>query len=385
MDLTLEVYRIIVKDVGNRSDIAALCRVSKGFQNVAERALYNTIFMQDMDSGMRLCHTLATQPRVAVLVDAFTISLVNGSSRGDDNESDEEEYEEEESSDGVDLRKAERETYEKSLEVAMPIDFGSTATPTTSAGALAERYWSAISRALHSTTRLRYLNIHITNLAIPTASAWILRGCAFRLRSFHCDLDWDHDLVEFLNNQDDLEDLYIIDFNEQVEDVPEEVPAAVSQEITMTSPTQFPVHPKFLSGELPPCMVASESPPSASYRATLSPGALPRLNVLECTFSEAALSIVPNRPITRLKTCFSRTDPPAKRLELHLLFAKLRLSQKEFLALDIADSVYDEAFGMDMLGVIGGMRIVSCKLRYLGTLILPVGGNAVSVLILIYS
>lgn len=297
MELSLEAYRNVVRNIGNRTDIATLCRVSKGFQYVAERALYNTLYMRSPHDAISLCETLAGQPRLSSLVDALTINLAD-----DEDESEDEEGEEEEPSH------------------------------------LPEEYWSSIARALECTTRLRYLNIHINTNSV-TSTAWILKNCTFHLRSFHCDLDWDHHLVTFLNMQSDLDDLYLIDYKENNSDV---------------SPT-----------------VASA--PSIS----LDTHSLPKLSTLECTFAEAAIALVPGRPITHLKTCFSRSDLQEKRAEKSLLFAKINLSTRPLRSLDIADSSYSEKFSTELLTTIASTPRTNTDLRYLGTLVLPIGGKEV--------
>ncbi|RDB15185.1 hypothetical protein Hypma_004818 [Hypsizygus marmoreus] len=302
MDLTLEAYRNIVKNLGNRADIATLCRVSKGFQYVGERALYNTLYMRDIQGTISLCATIARQPRLSVLVEALTIYLSD-----DQHESDGE------TEDGQ-LRGG--------SEISLP-----------------EGYWTSISSALEKTTRLRYLNIHVNNNS-DKATAWIFNKCTFRLKRFHCDLDWDRNLVAFLNTQVDLDDLYIIDYNE--------IGAATPTTTMPTTPT-----------------------PSL----TLDAQSLPNLTTLECTFSEAAIAIVPGRPITHLKTCFSRSELSEKRAEMTLLFSKLKLSTRPIRSLDIADSSYSEAFSMELLSYIVRTSATTDDLHYIGTLVLPIMGK----------
>ncbi|KAF8073383.1 hypothetical protein FPV67DRAFT_742317 [Lyophyllum atratum] len=300
MELTLEAYRNIVKHLGNRADIASLCRVSKGFQHVCERALYNTLYLRDIPDTISLCTTLASQPRLSVLVDALTIYLSDEENDSDDDS----------------------DSHESRNDAEAP--------------PLPAAYWPSISGMLQKTTRLRYLNIHINNNS-DKAMAWILQKCTFRLRRFHCDLDWDHHLVAFLNDQVDLDDLYIIDYNE--------------------------------SGSITPTNIVS--PPSFS----LDTHSLPNLTTLECTFSEAAIAIVPGRPITHLKTCFSRSEISEKRAEMALLFDKLKLSTRPLRSLDIADSTYSETFSMELLSCIVRTSATISELRYVGTLVLPIMGQ----------
>jgi hypothetical protein len=197
-------------------------------------------------------------------------------------------------------------------------------------------FWLTVSEALHQTMRLRFLNLHLDNAGDP-AQAWILDGTAFRLRSFRCDLQWDGHLVSFLNTQTDIEDLYIVDYS-----VPED-----------TAQT------------------------STSVLSPLDPGALPNLSTLECTFAEAACALVPTRPISRLKTCFSKTRLPEKREELLLLFSKLIETTHPLRSLDIADSSYSDSFSMELLASVVRLPSQVHDLHYLGTLVLPIDGHVV--------
>lgn len=303
MELSLEAYRNIVNNIGSRADIATLCRVSKGFRNVAERSLYNTLYMRDVRDTISLCNTLTRQPRIAVLVDALTIFLSDDNSDSDDDES-------------------ESQTEAEEERPPLPDD-----------------YWSSVAGALAKMTRLRYLNIHVNN-NMDKATAWILNDCTFHLRRFHCDLDWDQHLVAFLNTQTDLDDLYIIDYNET---------SSVTPTNVAPSPSLF-----------------------------LDDHSLPNLSTLECTFSEAAIAIVPGRPITHLKTCFSRSEISEKRTEMDLLFSKIKLSTRPIRSLDIADSSYNETFSMELLSTIVHTNATTTSdLRYLGTLVLPILGKEV--------
>lgn len=154
---SLEICRAVVH-YASRSELPALCRVSKEFQNAGERALYNTVFVRDddideeilhspgadvqndeegktgWDSGgwhggregvhfklvtrkrerwRMLCQTLARTPRVALLVDALTVA-------GD-------------------------------------------ASDTSGATGHGRDFWTEVSSALKATTRLKHLNIHVLN------------------------------------------------------------------------------------------------------------------------------------------------------------------------------------------------------------------------------
>ncbi|KAF8892778.1 hypothetical protein CPB84DRAFT_1816214 [Gymnopilus junonius] len=304
MELTLEAYRNIVKNVGSRADIATLCGVSRGFRRVAERALYNTLFMRNDEETTILCHTLFDSPRLAALVDALTISLSE-----DDNDSDNDDDEDDESDD----ERSERPDMD----------------------------WLGVAHALERTVNLRYLNAHI-NDGSSTAVSWILNKCTFQLQRFHCDFDWDHNLVRFFDSQSKLEDLYIQDFKEDTD----------------------PIHDP--SG-------TTLSPPATSL--TLGVESIPKLSTLECTFSEAAMALVPGRPITHLKTCFSRTEINEKRNEMHELLSKVGQSTRPLRSLDIADSSYAEPFSTELLAAIANKRSLLSELRHLGAFVLPIDGR----------
>jgi hypothetical protein len=296
MELTLEAYRSIVKYVESRADIATLCRVSRGFRRVAERALYNTLFMRNDEGTTLLCRTFATSSRLAVHVDALTIYLLDDDD-DDDSSSDD---------DNSDTQGESPQT--RTMD------------------------WVAIACALQRTTQLRYFNVHISSSI--TSIAWILDGCTFQLQKFHCDFAWDHKLVEFLDTQMELEDLYILDYSDHKD--------------TTVEPIHLRAH------------------------------ALHKLSMLECTFSEAAMALVPGRPITHLKTCFSRTETTAKREEMCDLLLKVALSTRALRSIDIADASYTETFSLEFLSAISDMGSAVTELQHLGTLVLPVEGRKVS-------
>lgn len=291
MEVPLGVYRLIVKYVGSRADLCTLCRINKEFQRVAEQALYNTIYASDVWDTFGMCSLFSRTPRLAAIVEDLTLFV------GDEDDGDS----------------------RPQSEVRLPNDF-----------------WSTVSEALHQTTRLRFLNLHLDNAGDP-AQAWILDGTAFQLRSFRCDLQWDGHLVSFLNTQTDIDDLYIVDYS-------------VSEDTAQTS---------------------------TSVSSALDPAALPNLSTLECTFAEAACALVPTRPISRLKTCFSKTRLAEKREELLLLFSNLIETTHPLRSLDIADSSYSDSFSMELLASVVRLQSQVHDLRYLGTLVLPVDGHVV--------
>lgn len=269
MELSKEAYQLIVKHTGNKSDLCSLARVSKSFQHAAERALYNTLYMHDPAATASLCDLLTTHDRLSILVEALTVFA----------EADE---------------------------------------------GLPDAYWHTLARVLRKTVRLRFFNLHIDG---ASAHAWILDGCLFRLRTFHCDLEWDTDLISFLNGQHDLDDLYIADFD-------------------------------------------SHEHPHSPSQSSLDRHSLRALSTLECSFSEAVRALVPGRPVVRLKTCFSRQQVPEKKEELSQLLTSLRQSSAPVRSLDLADSSYTEDFSLTILADI--VKWLP-DLRYLGTLVLPVG------------
>lgn len=291
MELSLETYRLVAKYVGNRADLCTLCRVNKGFQRAAERALYSTIHASDTRETFRMCSLFSSTPCLAAIVDNLTLFVGDGD--GDDRQS--------------------------QSEVCLPNDF-----------------WPTVSEALHQTTRLRFLNLHLNN-AGDAAQAWIFNGTTFRLHSFHCDLQWDANLVSFLNTQTGIDDLYIEDYS----------------------------------------VLEDTGQASTSGSSLLNLPALPNLSFLECTFSEAACALVPARPISRLKTCFSKTRLTEKRKELSLLFFKLMETTHSLRSLDIADSSYSDSFSMELLASVVRLQNRVHDLRYLATLVLPIDGHVV--------
>ncbi|KAJ7779488.1 hypothetical protein DFH07DRAFT_910847 [Mycena maculata] len=335
MDVSLEAYLDIVRRVGRRSDIATLCGVCRGFRHAAERALYNTLTVNDVDP--RLCTTLAGSPRIASLVVALTVQVRRR-------------YPQDQGSEGDDASVGGGESDPRQL----------------------ADYWAAVAGALRNTTRLRHLTIDIAD---PThsASAWVLEGCRFQLRTFHCDFDWDHELCAFLATQNELYDLFIRDYRDEAlkaappteaDKIEQEPPSApiLIHDTAETSANTPDLNISLATHDTP----APEPPPCP---------ALPALATLECTFSEAAVAFVPGSPLTRLKTCFSHTDPAGRRAELIALLAALRLSTGPIRALDIADALYTEAASMELLHRISHNQVTAHELRYLGTLVLPVGGR----------
>ncbi|KAH9024820.1 hypothetical protein EDB85DRAFT_1985894 [Lactarius pseudohatsudake] len=194
-------------------------------------------------------------------------------------------------------------------------------------------YWTSVSRALQSTMHLRSLRIHLSR-GIPLKYAWILGKCSFRLHTFHCDFAWDAHLVSFLSTQHLLTELYISDFNE---DIPENLSINAS-----------------------------------SLRQART---IPNLSILDCTFTGAVGTFVPGRPVTHVKTCFSSSSLEAKRVELALLLANLRLSTQPLHSLILADESYTTTFSLELLSSLVKAFGPIPRLRFVGPLVLPVDGR----------
>ncbi|OSC98220.1 hypothetical protein PYCCODRAFT_1471276 [Trametes coccinea BRFM310] len=272
---------LIVKYVADsKPTLVSLCTVSKQFHAAAERALYNTLQLKGHDLTISVCRLLARTPRLSSLVVALSV------------------YDQDDESDDASVAESDPSSV----------------------------YWEALAGALNSTTRLRFLSFYFSSGQPETA--WVLDGCTFQLRTFHCDLVWDEHLQSFLATQSRLSDLYLADY----------------QSLAIT-PTIS----------------------SSSF--------LPRLSVLECTFSEAAVALVPDRPVCRLKTCFTHSKLEDKRTELDILVASLRQSKKRLRSLDIADSSYDASFSLELLRRVTDDSALCSELRYIGTLVLPVVGQ----------
>ena len=307
MALSMEARNMIVQYAGSRRDIGALARVCKDFQVVAERALYNTLSLSGINATISLCNVLAGQPRVAAYVEALTVAVRNG---------------------------------ETSNEEEVSSHFP-------------EEYWRCVGAGLRSVHRLLHLTIQVEFIG-NSSHAWVLNGCQFKLRTFHCDLAWDGHLVDFLNDQDELEDLYILDFPYPADTDSQAAPAGPSRPL---------------------------SPPPPPVRRVVSPvpraGSLPKLSILECPTTDAVSVLVPHRPITRVKTCFATSEVETKRRELTTLFVNLRLSTRPLLSLDLGDSSYSADCSLNFLRHCVSVNRTMDNVRYLGTLALPVDGREV--------
>lgn len=198
-------------------------------------------------------------------------------------------------------------------------------------------YWTSISKALRNTTCLRSLSVYL-NSGIPMNYAWMLEGCRFQLHNFHCDLAWDGHLVSFLSTQGVLTNLHISDFDE---DLPENV--------------------------------------SVTTHSLRQAHTLPNLSIIDCTFTGTISVLVPGRPVTHVKTCLSSSNHEARRVELALLLADLRLSTQPIYSLTVADESYTSSFSLELLSSLVRAFGPTPQLRYVGPLALPVDGGEVSV------
>ena len=294
MEFSREIHHLIVRNVTARSDLVTLCTVSKMFQQEAERALYNTLHLRGFARTMAVCRTLASCFRLSRLVEALSVFIADD--------------------------RPEDSSEEDGEEPAIPSEF-----------------WDVVASALRHVKKLRFFSIYFEQ-SQDTAKAWVLSGCTFQLQTFHCDFEWDNDLVAFLRSQTDITDLYLADYR---------------KDIRLDRPLR-----------------GSSRPSSQSI-------ALPKLSMLECTFSEAAMALVPGRPVLRVKTCLSNSEDEEKKLEMDELLAKLKMSRKALCAFDLADESYTDDFSLELLTSMGSECARFSELRYLGTLVLPVDGNKV--------
>ncbi|RDX48764.1 hypothetical protein OH76DRAFT_1472247 [Lentinus brumalis] len=296
MAFPADACSLIVNYVSDsRPTLVALCTLNKQFQIPAERALYNTLHLRGHDATITVCRVLSSTPRAAMLVVA--LSVYGQEEAHDDDDSESEEFE--------------------------PSD----------------EYWGSLRDALRRTTRLRFLNLYFSGGG-ETDKAWVLDGCSFQLRTFHCDFTWDRHLTAFLSSQSRLADLFLADFRE---------PATAAT---------------------PPDGMALDLPTGISTSAFL-----PKLSILECTFSEAAVALVPERPVARVKTCFTHSRLEEKCTEVRAIVGALRRSKKRLRALDMADSSYTADFSLELLSLLTADAFFCGELRYLGTLVFPVDGR----------
>ncbi|EKM48963.1 uncharacterized protein PHACADRAFT_265947, partial [Phanerochaete carnosa HHB-10118-sp] len=297
MELSREVYSLIVKNVATRADLLALCFVSRRFRHEAQRALYNTLQLRGYTRIMAVCRLLNTTPRLSLLVEALSLFLADERPCGSDSEDEEE-----------------NDSESEDPPAGPPHGF-----------------WEAVAAALRKLDRLRFLSVYFEQVQ-ETAQAWILSGSKFQLQTFHCDFDWDQHLVSFLHSQSGIVDLYLADYRKDIV-------------LDVLGPGPNP---------LPALLTMSQ------------------LAILECTFSEAAVALVPGRPVMRVKTCFSRSGEDEKRAEMRELLSKLKASHRSLCALDLADESYTEDFSLEFLALMSSTFSCLSELRYLGTLVLPI-------------
>ncbi|SJL11246.1 uncharacterized protein ARMOST_14649 [Armillaria ostoyae] len=104
-------------------------------------------------------------------------------------------------------------------------------------------------------------------------------------------------------------------------------------------------------------MDASVAPPYTT--SPLSVNSLPKLSALECTFTECTAALAPQQPLICLKTCFLRSDPDAKRIEMTNLFAEIQLSTAQLVTPLAGYSRFDicESFSVELLSIILAERL----------------------------
>lgn len=209
---------------------------------------------------------------------------------------------------------------------------------------LPDGYWNSIARALRATARLLHLSIHLEDSS-GNGHAWILDDCQFKLHTFHCELTWDSHLLGFLTKQPQLTGLCVLD---------------------------FPYHSAPLEG--PSAVIA---PRCAHVRLPRNPRLLPALSILECPTVDAVALLVPQKPISRVKTSLSTLLSEQKRGELDRLFSNLRLSISYLISLDLGDTTFDSRTSLEILRNCAAAPRTRSELRYLGTLSLPVDGRQV--------
>ena len=402
--------------------LARLRLVSKAWKNAVDPILYGWVVLSDVERISAFARTVEGSEQLAGLVEVLEISpeavvgervelRTQRASRTSEGSAGDDAHSEESEGEGDSGRESEGESEEEGTELSnggghhiAPTDHSrhhalgasmstrssdsadathmGTALPST----LPRGFWLLIGRALSKTHNLKSLLITSQSLphhpSDPPASACILTAGQFKLTKLYCDFDWDDDFVRFLESQGEIKDLYVADYR-----AGRELGArAGGKDDTDLSSQTMRTHgprPDVKITTLSPHGSSSSSSPSLSpplshlpesTALSLHPTSLPHLAYLECTFPEAAYAIVPGRPVTHLKTCFSGTDVEEKTREMETLFESLDRASEPLRALDLADESYDEEFSMELLG-----RVVQSlgQLRYLGTFVLPVDGDEV--------
>jgi hypothetical protein len=333
--LPASVIRELAAHLPTPADRRALSLVARAFRAPAQIALFEALVLRAPAHTIGACALLMSNARIAGYVDA--LALFVGDDEDDDDEpmstgvarlsplSEGDEDNEDDASSCSSMSEDDAGFIAPCEPPPLPNGFWH-AIGVVRLSAPSRRPFLTLAQGLRALTRLRFLTIYLGRVP-STAHAYILRDTTFSLRSFHCDLAWDADLAAFLETQARLADLYIGDFGAP---------------------------------------------------RTLSATALPALAVLECTFTEAAAALVPDRPVTHLKTCLSAPGRADKDAEVRVLASALAKAARPLRSLDIADSTYEPLCGPGALRALrdgGGSALAG--LRYVGTLALPVGGDHV--------
>jgi len=136
--------------------LATLCLTSKAFHHAAEPRLYHQLYFTDSLTAYYVCQTIASCDRIALHVKTFW-TLFN-----------------------------ERRW-------------------NSSRNHLNPQFWDALHLALR-----KMHNLQVIAIGDPSCpSAWIFRQCQFQLQEAELRMDWDADLVRFLDTQSQLQSLRI--------------------------------------------------------------------------------------------------------------------------------------------------------------------------------
>lgn len=136
--------------------LASLCLTSKAFRRAAEPRLYHQLYLTDSLMASHVCQTIASCDRIALHVKTFW-TLFN-----------------------------ERRW-------------------NSSRNHLNPQFWDVVHSALR-----KMHNLQVIAIGDPSCpSAWVFRQCQFQLQEAELRLDWDADLVRFLDTQSQIHNLRI--------------------------------------------------------------------------------------------------------------------------------------------------------------------------------
>jgi hypothetical protein len=136
--------------------LASLCLTSKAFRRAAEPRLYHQLYLTDSLTAYHLCQTIASCDRIALHVKTFWTLFNERRWNSPRNH-------------------------------------------------LNPQFWDTVHLALR-----KMHNLQVIAVGDPSCpSAWIFRQCQFRLQEAELRVDWDADLVRFLDTQSQLHNLRI--------------------------------------------------------------------------------------------------------------------------------------------------------------------------------